>query len=122
MRSDLGVAPVNDRDGCMQDVHWYSGNLGGAFHGYTIGNILSAQLYEAAVQAHPEIPAEIQTGTFNTLHTWLRKNIYQHGRKFGADELVKRSTGSTMTIEPYIRYLRVKFGELYGLQSITGLQ
>ena len=68
MEDDLGVAPADDRDGCLQDVHWYGGSLGGGFQGYTIGNILSAQFYAAAVKAHPEIPGEIAAGRFDTLH------------------------------------------------------
>ena len=59
MQADLGVAPPDDRDGCLQDVHWYSGGIGGAFQSYTIGNILAAQFYAAALKAHPEIPDEI---------------------------------------------------------------
>ena len=59
MQADLGLAPPDDRDGCLQDVHWYPGGIGGGFQGYTIGNILSAQFYAAAVKAHPEIPREI---------------------------------------------------------------
>ena len=35
--------PSDDRDGCLQDAHWYSGYIGGRFQGYAIGNILSAQ-------------------------------------------------------------------------------
>ena len=56
MQADLGLAPPDDRDGCLQDVHWYSGRIGGGFQSYTIGNILSAQFYAAALQAHPAIP------------------------------------------------------------------
>src|SRR2546423_7709205 len=48
MQADLGVTPPDDRDGCLQDVHWYNGAIGGAFQSYTIGNILSAQVYAAA--------------------------------------------------------------------------
>ena len=44
-KADFGIAPPDDRDGCLQDVHWYAGTVGGAFQGYTIGNILSAQFY-----------------------------------------------------------------------------
>ena len=54
--------PPDDRDGCLQDVHWYCGGIGGGFQSYTIGNILSAQFYAAAVKAHPDIPREIATG------------------------------------------------------------
>ena len=82
MRAHLDVAPDDDRDGCLQDVHWYSGYIGGRFQSYAIGNILSAQFYAAALQAHPDIPREIARGEFSTLHTWLRDNVYQHGSKF----------------------------------------
>jgi carboxypeptidase Taq len=54
MTPDLGLAPDDDRDGCLQDVHWYGvGTVGGGFQSYTIGNILSAQFCDAAVKAHP---------------------------------------------------------------------
>ena len=110
----MGVVPATDKDGCLQDTHWFSGNIGGVFQGYTLGNILGAQFFEAALRAHPEIPAQIRAGNFATLHSWLRENIYQHGRKYTAAELIQRVTGNPMTIEPYIAYLRRKFGELYG--------
>jgi carboxypeptidase Taq len=112
-KSDLGVEPLDHKDGVLQDVHWFSGFIGGAFQGYTIGNIMSSQFYEAALKAHPEISQEIARGEFSTLHTWLKNNIYWHGRKFSPDEIVKRSTGKSLTIEPYIRYLKSKYGNLY---------
>jgi carboxypeptidase Taq len=115
-KADLGIAPPDDRDGVLQDVHWYGGIIGGAFQGYTLGNILNAQFFEAALSAHPEIPAEIEKGEFGTLHGWLKENIYQHGSKYTATELVERVTGRPMSIEPYIRYLRTKYGELYELK------
>jgi len=115
IRADLGVAPPDDRDGVLQDVHWYAGRIGGGFQGYTLGNIMSAQFFDAALQAHPDIPAEIRQGQFDTLHNWLKENIYQHGRKFTAAELVERATGGPMRIAPYIRYLRAKYGALYDL-------
>jgi carboxypeptidase Taq len=116
-KADFGIAPPDDRDGCLQDVHWYGGSVGGAFQGYTIGNILSAQFYGAALKAHPEIPDQMRKGEFGTLHAWLTKRIYRHGRKFGPDEIVKRATGKPMSIKPYIAYLRGKYGELYDLPA-----
>ncbi len=115
MQTDLGVAPGNDRDGCLQDVHWYGGTVGGGFQSYAIGNILSAQFYAAAVKAHPDIPLEIAKGEFGTLHTWLREHLYQHGRKFQPDGAVIRATGGPMSSTPYLAYLRAKYGELYRL-------
>jgi carboxypeptidase Taq len=115
IEADLGVAPPDDRDGCLQDVHWYSGSIGGGFQGYTIGNILAAQFFAAAGKAHPGIPKEIGRGEFAPLHGWLRDNLYRHGRKFTPDELIERATGSPMSMRPYLAYLRLKYGELYRL-------
>jgi carboxypeptidase Taq len=114
-QADLGIVPPDDRDGVLQDVHWYAGFVGGAFQGYTLGNILSAQFYEAALKAHPEIEDRIEVGEFGTLHDWLEENIYQHGRKFTAEELVERVTGAALSSAPYMRYLKEKYTDLYDL-------
>ncbi len=113
--SDLGVVPPNNSDGVLQDVHWYGGFIGGAFQGYTLGNVMSALFYSEACKAHAEIPTEMKQGRFSTLHNWLTQNIYRHGRKYTAPELVQRVTGRELTIQPYIQYLKTKYGELYQL-------
>jgi carboxypeptidase Taq len=115
MQADLGVVAPDDRDGCLQDVHWYSGGIGGAFQSYTIGNVLSAQFYAAAVTAQPDIPREIAAGHFATLHAWLREHIYRHGRKYTPTDLIVRATGAPMSTGPYLAYLRRKYGEIYSL-------
>lgn len=113
--SDLGVTAPDDRDGVLQDVHWYGGLIGGAFQGYTLGNLLSAACFDAAVAAHPAIPQEIAHGEFGSLHTWLKDNIYQYGSKFTGPEMIQRITGGELTPGPLIAYLRRKYGELYTL-------
>jgi carboxypeptidase Taq len=118
-KSDLGVEPPDHRDGVLQDVHWCYG-IGGMFQGYTIGNILSAQFYDAAVSSQSGIPAEIGQGKFTTLHDWLQSNVYAPGRKHGVHDLVQRATGAPMQIAPYMTYLRTKYGELYDLRDRGG--
>ena len=115
MLRDIGIAPANDKDGCLQDVHWYGGWIGGVFQGYTIGNVLAAQLHAAAVAAHPAIPAEIERGSFAALAGWMRENVYRHGAKLPPEGLIARATGHELRIEPYMSYLRGKYGELYAL-------
>ena len=114
-QASMGIPVPDDRNGVLQDVHWYQGVIGGVFQGYTLGNILSAQFFETARKAHPAIPDEIRNGSFGTLHGWLRENIYRHGSKFTPAELVRRVTGSDLSIEPYMAYLEGKFRPLYGL-------
>jgi carboxypeptidase Taq len=116
-QSDLGVAVPDDRNGVLQDVHWYADFIGGVFQGYTLGNILSAQFFETAVKAHPGIPTEIAAGRFATLHGWLRDNVYRHGAKYTASELVERVTGKPMGTDAYIRYLWGKYQPLYSLEG-----
>ncbi len=114
-QSDLGIHAPDDRDGVLQDVHWYGGAVGGVFQGYTLGNIMGALFFEKAVKAHPSIPDDMQNGEFGVLRGWLTENIYQHGQKYTANELIERITGGSLTIDPYIRYLKTKYGSLYQL-------
>ena len=116
MQSDLGVTPPDDRDGVLQDVHWYGGIVGGAFQSYTLGNIMSAQFFAAAQRdlgrsRQPDRSRRVRAACA----TWLTARIYRHGRKFTAPEIVERATGEPLSIAPYLAYLNKKYGALYGL-------
>jgi carboxypeptidase Taq len=110
----LGVTPPNDAVGCLQDIHWSLGMIG-YFPTYTLGNLMSVQLYEAAKAAHPELEAEFEAGRFGTLLGWLRERVHQHGSRFEPAELLRRATGSELSAAPYVSYLNRKFRALYGL-------
>ena len=74
-------------------------------------------LADALSLARETSPAAVivERGEFGSLRGWLTEHVYRHGRKFTADQLVERVTGRPLTIEPYVRYLKGKFGELYEL-------
>ncbi len=114
-QQDLGIRAPDDIDGVMQDVHWFAGMVGGMFQGYTLGNIMGGLFYHHALQAHPDIPDQIGQGKFDTLHAWMKENIYQHGSKYTAPELVEKITGNSLVIAPYIDYLQKKYSEIYDL-------
>jgi carboxypeptidase Taq len=114
-RTDLGVTPPSDADGCLQDVHWFDGYVGGAFQSYALGNLMSAQFFDAALAAHPEIPQEIEAGRFDPLRAWLAAHVYVHGRSRSADEIMVSATGRPLSTTPYLGYLRGKYGALYEL-------
>ncbi|PJF23215.1 MAG: carboxypeptidase [Phototrophicales bacterium] len=105
----FGIIPPDDAQGILQDVHWSAGGIG-AFIGYALGNLLSVQYYNQALKAHPDIPAQIQRGQFDTLRQWLTDHIYTHGRKFTAEELTQLVTGGGISAQPYLAYLESKFG------------
>jgi len=112
MQELLGLTPADNREGILQDVHWSIGIMG-YFPTYSLGNILSVQLFNKAVEDVPSIPDEIERGQFSSLLQWLRENVHRHGRKYYPEELIRRATGSPLTVQPYADYLRNKFGELY---------
>lgn len=111
---DLGLTVPDDRRGCLQDVHWSMGSIG-YFPTYTIGNLYSAQLWDAVVAALPDIDQQIQEGDFSALLDWLRDNVHAHGRRFPATELSMRATGQPLGSTPLLRYLSDKLRPLYNL-------
>ena len=116
-QQDIGLRAPSDQNGVLQDVHWYASFIGGQFQGYTLGNIIGGQMWAAALRAKPSIPSEVAQGQFGTLHSWLRENVYQHGSKFTAAELIQRVTGKPMGIDDYMSYLWSKYQPLYALEG-----
>ncbi|MFO7245606.1 MAG: carboxypeptidase M32 [Bacillota bacterium] len=114
MQAYLGVTPPDMLRGVLQDVHW-SGDSFGYFPTYSLGTILAVQFYEKAVADHPDLPEQIRRGQFETLHRWLGENIHRHGARYEPAELVQRVTGTGLDAGPYIRYIRAKYGEIYGI-------
>lgn len=114
MKDYLGIVPPNDRLGVLQDVHWSSG-LFGYFPTYALGNLVSVQLWEKIQTEIPTLDAQIERGEFSELLAWLRKNIHVHGAKFEPKVLIERVTGTGIDPDPYMRYLKTKFTDIYGL-------
>ena len=111
MKQDLGVDVADDAHGCLQDIHWSMGAIG-YFPTYTLGNLYSAQFWDAIVAEIPDLEAQIERGEFGELLFWLRKNIHAHGRRFLAPELCERLTGRPLEHGPLIRYLGRKQAEI----------
>jgi carboxypeptidase Taq len=114
LKQELGLEVPNHRLGCLQDIHWSSGQIG-TFCNYTIGNVMAAQVLEQARAEDPSIQIAVDAGDYTRLKDWLTRNIYVHGRRFSRDELLQRITGRKLDARPYIRYLRDKYAALYGV-------
>jgi carboxypeptidase Taq len=115
MKTYLGVTVPDVANGVLQDVHWSLGYVG-YFPTYVIGSIVSAQIWEQALAALPDLHAQFERGEFLPLREWLRDHLHRHGRKFTPKETLKKVTGTdTVDVGPYVSYLTKKFTELYGL-------
>jgi carboxypeptidase Taq len=114
MEEYLGVTPPNDADGVLQDIHWAGGMIG-YFSTYALGNLISVQLWEVINEDITNLDDQIRRGEFGNLLDWLITNIHTHGKKYEPQELVQRVTGSKIDPAHYMRYLKAKYSEIYGL-------
>jgi len=108
MKEMIGIDVPNDRDGCMQDIHWIEGIVG-YFPTYTLGALIAAQLFEAAKEANGDILPSISRGDFKPLLGWLRENIHQWGRRYTVDELLNRATGKSLDASIFRDHLKARY-------------
>jgi carboxypeptidase Taq len=110
----LGISPLNDAEGCLQDIHWSAG-LFGYFPTYTLGNLYAAQLFAKARADLSGLDSSFARGEFGELLAWLRDNIHRYGQHYRPGPLIERATGVKPGHQPLIAALHHKYGELYGL-------
>ena len=110
----LGIKPPDAKEGCLQDVHWSAG-LFGYFPTYTLGNLYSAQLFEAAQRDVPGLLLAIEKGHFAPLTAWLRDKVHRHGGRYPAKKLVELATGAPPTADAFLRHLKKKAQFVFGV-------
>jgi carboxypeptidase Taq len=119
MTEYLGIQVPNDSLGVLQDVHWSGGAIG-YFPTYALGNVVSVQLWDKIRGELPDLDSQFERGEFGELSGWLRENLHRHGRKYTSKEMLERIVGGSMDPAPYLRYLKEKLGEIYGLPVEAG--
>jgi carboxypeptidase Taq len=103
----LGVDVPDDARGVLQDMHWAGGGFG-YFPTYSLGNVISVQIWERAKEDLGDLDERFERGEFGELRDWLHEHLYRMGRKFTPQETIERVTGSRIDAKPYVRYLREK--------------
>lgn len=112
-RELLGIEAPDDRQGCLQDVHWSMGAFG-YFPSYALGNLYGAQFWAALKKEIPDVEARISGGDTSAVLAWLRKNVHVQGSRYTPGELVKKVTGQALDPVWFEKYLREKYSKIYG--------
>ena len=107
MAAYLDVEVPNDAQGVLQDMHWAGGGFG-YFPTYSLGNVISLQIWERVQEELGDLDQGFERGEFDSLREWLQEHLYVLGRKFTPQETIERVTGSRIDAKPYVRYLREK--------------
>ena len=110
----LGLRPPDAASGVLQDIHWSMGAFG-YFPTYALGNLIKAQLFEAAREDLGDLEGQLGAGELAPLLGWLRERIHVHGSRYPAAELITRATGRPLTSEPFLRHVRATVESTYGL-------
>src|SRR5581483_4844381 len=69
----------DDAQGVLQDLHWSIGSFG-YFPTYTLGNLYSAQFFNAAKKEIMNLEEQFSRGEFGIFRNWLREKIHMHGK------------------------------------------
>jgi carboxypeptidase Taq len=107
MHGYLGVDVPNDAAGVLQDVHWSRGGFG-YFPTYSLGNVISVQIWERLRDDLDDVDGQIARGEFSEIREWLGEHLHRHGRKFTPAETLERAVGAPIDPEPYLEYLQGK--------------
>lgn len=108
----MNVKVPDDRQGCLQDVHWSHGSFG-YFPTYSLGSFYAAQLFAMAEKNIPGLEQQIQKGQMDSLLSWLRGQVHRYGRMYTSEDLCKKVTGETLNISYFLQYLQRKYGSIY---------
>ncbi|MGE5269974.1 MAG: carboxypeptidase M32 [Thiohalocapsa sp.] len=108
LRELIGVIAPSDRDGVLQDIHWYDGYWG-YFPTYTLGALIAAQLFQAARAAMPDIAERIAAGDFAPLIAWLRAQVHARGSSMPTSEIIADATGAPLATAAFERHLRERY-------------
>ncbi|HEX8460346.1 MAG TPA: carboxypeptidase M32 [Segetibacter sp.] len=108
----LGVEVPDDKQGCLQDVHWSHGSFG-YFATYSLGSFYAAQLWKQAKTDVANLELNIaENGSTAPLLNWLREKVHAHGRFYTSDELCMKITGKKLDSTVFVNYLREKLDEI----------
>ncbi len=108
-RSYLGIVPVSDAEGVLQDISWSSGYLG-YFQSYALGNLYAAQIRSVLLRQIPHVYQEIAGGNFAPLNSWMQEKIFRYGSLYTASEMIEQVSGKPLETGDFLGYLEEKYG------------
>ncbi|RBN38968.1 carboxypeptidase, partial [Priestia megaterium] len=110
----LGIKPETDRDGVLQDGHWYGGAFG-YFPSYNLGFIYAAQLREAVIKDNPDFDEIISSQNLSLIADWQKQHIHQYGKLKTPREILTNLSIGRIDAQPLINYFKKKYEGLYKL-------
>lgn len=109
MQEYFGLSTAgNDRDGCLQDMHWTDGSFG-YFPSYTIGALNAAQLFAAIGRDHPDWQKQLAGGDVHFIRNWLGQAIWSKGSTMDSQDIMRLATGESTNADYFLRHIRQRY-------------
>jgi carboxypeptidase Taq len=105
----MGLEIQDESQGCLQDVHWYFGAFG-YFPSYSLGNLLSAELFSEFSQAHSYWQEKARKGDFKDLLVFLRQRVHaQSSFEDTPTRIQKMLGGRHFGSQAFLKYVDQKY-------------
>lgn len=109
----LGIRPENAAEGVLQDIHWSQGSFG-YFPSYALGSAFAAQIYEH-MKEEIDVDSLLKEGKIGEVTDYLKEHIHRFGRLKDSRQILRDTTGEDFNPHYYVKYLKEKYGKLYGV-------
>ena len=100
--------------GVLQDIHWSSAAIG-YFPMAVLGNTYLASIV-GKMKEDIDLEDCIRQGDFKLINLWNREHVWKRSGLYDTKMVMEKYVGVDINPEPYIRYLKEKYSEVYGLK------
>lgn len=107
-RKYLGINPVSEAEGPLQNPDWFTGRFG-FIPTNTLSHIIAASLHERLYKDMPNLSDMVQYGELKPVNSWLETHIHSKGRSVGTLELIQSVTGEALSAAPLLQHLERRY-------------
>lgn len=98
-----------DSQGCLQDIHWYSGAFG-YFPSYSLGNLLSTAIFDEFLKQEPQWKDSVRKGNFSSLREFLKQKVHSQAAFEDTPTRIRKILdGRDLSVESFLAYVDRKY-------------
>lgn len=106
----MGLEVPDDRLGCLQDIHWFTGYYG-YFPAYALGAMTAAQFVRKMREDIPDLDARVARGDIAAFTGWLKTSVQEKACLHEPQDLIEKVTGRRLTAEAFKQHLAERYGD-----------
>ena len=105
--NNLSINLISEKEGVLQDIHWYEG-IFGYFPTYALGAMIASQI-KFNCPLFDIFLGNPNEENINNLIIWLNTNIHQKASLYSSDEMLQSISGENLNPKFYLDHLVDRF-------------